>query len=153
MTLRPTLSAEERAQLSEEPDVERLNDVSFDIRPGYLGRRYSSEGIFSPPVLSRHAPFCCTVTRRGPRECHVDKAPLTPDVAENPVYTMEMVRSDSSPSEADLANPVSGTYYAVRTDGPLARWNRDAFQLLYLLFQMTMTEVPRLGVPSITIAK
>ena len=74
-------------------------------------------------------------------------------MAENPVYTMEMVRSDSSPSEADLAIQSQGTYYAVRTDGPLARWNRDAFQLLYLLFQMTMTEVPRLGVPSITIAK
>ena len=36
---------------------------------------------------------------------------------------------------------------------PLARWNRSAFQLLYLLFQMTVTDLPRSGVPSITIAK
>ena len=35
----------------------------------------------------------------------------------------------------------------------MARWNREAFQLLYLLFQMTVTDVPRVGVPSITIAK
>jgi hypothetical protein len=35
----------------------------------------------------------------------------------------------------------------------MARWNREAFQLLYLLFQMTVTEVPRVGVPSIAIAK
>jgi hypothetical protein len=35
----------------------------------------------------------------------------------------------------------------------LARWNREAFQMLYLLFQMTVSEVPRAGVSSITIAK
>ena len=33
------------------------------------------------------------------------------------------------------------------------RWNREAFKLLSQLFQMTVTEVPRAGVPSITIAK
>ncbi|HEX6725745.1 MAG TPA: hypothetical protein VF078_00235 [Nitrospira sp.] len=36
---------------------------------------------------------------------------------------------------------------------PQARWNREAFKLLSQLFQMTVTEVPRAGVPSITIAK
>jgi hypothetical protein len=46
-----------------------------------------------------------------------------------------------------------GSYYAVNTIGPQARWNREAFKLLSQLFQMTVTEVPRAGVPSITIAK
>jgi hypothetical protein len=46
-----------------------------------------------------------------------------------------------------------GQYYAVNTTGPQARWNREAFKLLSQLFQMTVTEVPRTGVPSITIAK
>ena len=46
-----------------------------------------------------------------------------------------------------------GHYYAVNTTGPQARWNREAFKLLSQLFQMTVTEVPRTGVPSITIAK
>jgi len=41
----------------------------------------------------------------------------------------------------------------VNTTGPLASWNREAFQMLYLLFQMTVTEVPLVGIPSITIAK
>ena len=36
---------------------------------------------------------------------------------------------------------------------PWGRWNREAFKLLSRLFQMTITEVPRAGVPSITIAK
>ena len=47
----------------------------------------------------------------------------------------------------------SGHLSIVNTTGPLARWNREAFQMLYLLFQMTVSEVPRVGVPSITIAK
>jgi hypothetical protein len=66
---------------------------------------------------------------------------------------MDLILSDGAPSEADLSIKSYGKYYAVNTTGPLARWNREAFQLLYLLFQMTVTEVPRVGVPSITIAK
>jgi hypothetical protein len=41
----------------------------------------------------------------------------------------------------------------VMTTGPLARWNRQAFHMLYLLFQITVSEAPRVGAPSITIAK
>jgi hypothetical protein len=66
---------------------------------------------------------------------------------------MELVVSDSALSEADLSIRSHNRYYAVNTMGPLARWNRDAFQMLYLLFQMTITDLPRTGVPSITIAK
>lgn len=66
---------------------------------------------------------------------------------------MELLLSDGSPSGADLAIQLKGKYYAVNTAGLMARWNREAFQLLYLLFQMTVSEVPRVGVPSITIAK
>ena len=87
------------------------------------------------------------------QEFHVEQDPRTPPVAENPVHTMELVLSDGAPSESDLAIQSHGKYYAVNTRGRLARWNREAFQLLYLLFQMTVSEVPRVGVPSITIAK
>jgi hypothetical protein len=66
---------------------------------------------------------------------------------------MELLLTDRAPSEADLSIQSNGKYYAVNTTGPLARWNREAFQMLYLLFQMTVSEVPRVGVPSITIAK
>ena len=66
---------------------------------------------------------------------------------------MELLLSDGAPSVADLSIQSHGKYYAVNTNGPLASWNREAFQMLYLLFQMTVTEVPRVGIPSITIAK
>jgi len=61
--------------------------------------------------------------------------------------------SDSPISKADLTIRANGRYYAVDTTGPLARWNREAFQLLHLLFQMTITEMPRNIAPGITIAK
>ena len=147
-----TLSSEERTRLSEESEEERLNDVSFDIRADHFGGETPMHGYFRLRSFNAMLHFLARSLGED-REYHVDKDPLTPEVAENPVYTMEMIRSDHNPSGADLAIQSDGTYYAVRTDGPLARWNREAFQLLYLLFQMTVSEIPRVGVPSITIAK
>ena len=86
-------------------------------------------------------------------EYHVDKDPRTPEVAENPVKAMDLIVSPSVPTGLDLVMKSHGHYYAVNTIGPQARWNREAFKLLSQLFQMTVTEVPRAGVPSITIAK
>jgi hypothetical protein len=88
-------------------------------------------------------------------EYHVAPDPRTPAIAnnENPDSTMELIISDSAPPRGELSIHSQGQYYTVNTEGPLARWNRDAFQMLYLLFQMTITDLPRVGVPSITIAK
>lgn len=86
-------------------------------------------------------------------EYHVDKDPRTLEVAENPVKTIDLIVSTSAPEGLDLAMKSHGQYYAVNTTGSQARWNREAFKLLSQLFQMTVAEVPRAGVPSITIAK
>lgn len=86
-------------------------------------------------------------------EYHVDKDSRSPDVFENPVKTMDLLVSPSAPSGLDLVMKSHGTYYAVNTTGPQARWNREAFKLLSQLFQMTVAEISRAGVPSITIAK
>jgi hypothetical protein len=147
-----TLSSEERERLSEETEEEHANDVAFDIRPGHFGGEYPIKGYFRLRSFNAILHFLARSIGEDP-EYHVDKDALTPDVAENPVYTMEMIMSPDKPSQTDLAISSHGRYYAVRTDGPLTRWNRQAFQLLYLLFQMTVSEVPRVGVPGITIAK
>jgi hypothetical protein len=147
-----TLSPDERAQLIDETEEGHLNDVSFDIRPGHVGGEYPLKGDFRLRSFNTILNFLGRSLGEDP-EYHVDKDPRTPTVHENPVNTMELLLSDGAPSEADLSIKSHGKYYAVNTTGPLARWNREAFQLLYLLFQMTVTEVPRVGVPSITIAK
>jgi hypothetical protein len=147
-----TLSPDERARLIDETEEGHLNDVSFDIRPGHVGGDYPLKGQFRLRSFNTILNFLGRSLAEEP-EYHVDKDPRTPPVHENPVHTMEIVWSDSAPSGADLSIQSHGKHYAVNTAGPLARWNREAFQMLYLLFQMTVSEVPRVGVPSITIAK
>ncbi|SEP00849.1 hypothetical protein SAMN05216316_1445 [Nitrosovibrio sp. Nv6] len=149
-----TLSPEERAQLSEEATEWNTNDVAFDIRPNRPGGEWPIKGTFR--LRSFHAILGFLGRSIGDEpEYHVEKDPRTPPIKrdENPIATMELVVSDSAPPEADLSIRSHDRYYAVNTIGPLARWNQDAFQMLYLLFQMTITDLPRTGVPSITIAK
>jgi hypothetical protein len=85
----------------------------------------------------------------------VDKDARTPHILndENPDLTMELTASKTPPADADISVRWNDQFYAVNTAGAHTRWNRDAFQLLFLLFQMTVTDIPRIGVPSITIAK
>jgi hypothetical protein len=147
-----TLSPDERARLIDETEEGRLNDVSFDIRPGYVGGEYPLKGDFRLRSFNSILNFLGRSLGEDP-EYDVEKDPRTPAIHDNPVHTMQLLLSDGPPSGADLSIQSNGKYYAVNTTGPLARWNRQAFQMLYLLFQMTVSEVPRVGVPSITIAK
>ena len=146
------LSPDERARLIDETEEGQLNDVSFDIRSGHVGGEYPLKGDFRLRSFNTILNFLGRSLEEDP-EYNVDKDPRTPAVHENPVHTMELLLSDGAPSGADLSIQSHGKYYAVNTTGPLARWNREAFQMLYLLFQMTVSEVPRVGIPSITIAK
>ena len=149
-----TLSPEERARLNDEAGVWNANDVAFDIRPDHLGGDWPMRGAFRLRSFHAIISFLGRSISDEP-EYHVDKDPRTPPIKgdENPITTMELVVSDSVLPEEDLSIRSYNRYYAVNTKGPLARWNRDAFQMVYLLFQMTVTDLPRTGVPSITIAK
>lgn len=128
------------------------NDVTIDIRPGHFGGGWPFKGDFRLRSFNAMLNFL-GLSIAEEQEYHVEKDSRTPDVAENPVKTMDLVVSQSSPSGLDLVMRSHGQYYAVNTIGPQARWNREAFKLLSQLFQMTVTEVPRASVPSITIAK
>jgi hypothetical protein len=147
-----TLSPDERARLIDETEEGHLNDVAFDIRPGHVGGEYPLKGDFRLRSFNTILNFLGRSIGEDP-EYHVESDPRTPAFYENPDHTMELLLSDGAPSETDLSIKSHGKYYALNTTGPSARWNREAFQLLYLLFQMTVSEVPRVGVPSITIAK
>lgn len=149
-----TLSAEERAQLNDLMGDWNTNDVAFDIRPGGYGGEWPMRGAFRLRSFHSILGFLGNALGEEPG-FHVEKDPRTPPILgnENPDVTMQLVVSDSPIPKADLSIRSQGRYYAVKTTGPLARWNRDAFQLLHLLFQMTITDMPRTGVPSITIAK
>lgn len=149
-----TLSPEERAQLNNEAGTWNIHDVAFDIRPDHPGGGWPMRGTFRLRSFHKILNFLGHSLGDEP-EYHVEKDMRTPAIKgdENPIATMGLVVSDSPLPEADLSIRSHNRYYSVDTVGPLARWNRDAFQMLYLLFQMTITDLPRTGVPSITIAK
>lgn len=147
-----TLPHDERVRLHEEAERRPMNDVSFDIRPGHYGGEWPLKGEFRLRSFNTMLNFLAQSVEEEP-EYHVDKDPRTPLFMDNPARTMDLLVQDSSPSNSDLTVQSHGKYYAVNVTGPLARWNREAFKLLYQLFQMTVTEVSRSGVPSITIAK
>jgi hypothetical protein len=148
------LSPEERTRLSNAAQEWVASDVTFDIRAGHVGGEWPITGTFR--LRSFHSILYFLGQALGDEpEFPVEKDPRTPPIAkdENPVSAMDIVVSDSPPSESDLSIRLHNQYYTVNTTDPLARWNRDGFQMLYLLFQMTISDIPRVGVPSITIAK
>ena len=146
------LSREERARLQDENEHGLPHDITFDIRAGHYGGDWPIKGDFRLRSFNAMLNFLGLSIDEEP-EYHVDKDGRTPDVSENPIKTIDLIVSSSAPSGLDLVMKSHGQYYAVNTNGPQARWNREAFKLLSQLFQMTFTEVPRAGVPSITIAK
>ncbi|MCC7091164.1 MAG: hypothetical protein IT524_04255 [Nitrosomonas sp.] len=148
------LSDDERDQLNNMADDWDVSDIAFDIRADHYGGGWPMRGVFR--LRSFHAILGFLGKALGAEAgYHVDKDLRTPQILndENPDLTMELVASRLPPSEADISVRWNDRFYAVKTTGPYARWNRDAFQLLFLLFQMTVTDIPRVGVPSITIAK
>ncbi|HQV10582.1 MAG TPA: hypothetical protein PKW52_04540 [Nitrospira sp.] len=147
-----TLPPEERVRLHEEAERRPMNDVSFDIRPGHYGGEWPLRGEFRLRSFNTMLNFLAQAVEEEP-EYAVEKDSRTPPFMDNPVRTMDLLVQDASPSESDLTVRSHDKYYSVNISGPLARWNREAFKLLYQLFQMTVTEVSRSGVPSITIAK
>ncbi|BFU93866.1 MAG: hypothetical protein NTNFB02_05880 [Nitrospira sp.] len=65
---------------------------------------------------------------------------------------MDLLVQEASPQDTDLSVYSHGWHYAVNAAGPQGRWNREAVKLLFQLFRMTATEIPRRD-PPITIAK
>lgn len=150
-----TLTDAEREALHELAGDWNVSDIAFDIRPDHYGGEWPISGIFRLRSFHSILSFLGKALGEEPGY-HVEKDPRTPPILanENPDLTMSFVVANTPPKEVDFSIRWNdGQYYAVNTKGPHARWNRDAFQLLFLLFQMTVTDIPRVGVPSITIAK
>ncbi|GKS68705.1 hypothetical protein W03_07090 [Nitrosomonas sp. PY1] len=149
-----TLSKQERKELPQIVEDWDVNDIAFDIRAGYYGGDWPMRGIFRLRSFHSILGFLGKALGQAPGY-YVDKDPRTPPILnnENPDLTMALRASNTLPVDADISVRWNNRYYMVDTQSRYARWNREAFQLLFLLFQMTVTDIPRVGVPSITIAK
>lgn len=81
-------------------------------------------------------------------EVAVEADPRSTGAARNPVETLAIRVSDQPLPGSDRRIRFQGRYYTVGD----TRWDRQAFMVLYELFQVTVTDVSRIGIP-ITIAK
>jgi hypothetical protein len=145
------LSNEERIRLNDEAEKNAPNDLLVDIRPGYPGGEYPLHGKFRLRSFSNIMYFIGRTLAAEP-ERDVPKDPRTPPVGENPVSVIEISESSRPPADADVVVNYRGRYFAVRPSRR-SSWNQTAFRVLSQIFQMTVTELPKPGVPSITIAK
>jgi hypothetical protein len=155
---------------------ERLNDIAsrnpdnfvlIDVRPNYPGGDFPIFGTLKLRSLFAMLDFVgksielfpefavdpdprTNVEVCGPAEERPSAEPQTgPRICvRNPVQTLAVQVSNSPPPTNNPSIGFGGQYYTIGD----TRWDRATFVILYELFQVTVTDVSRIGIP-ITIAK
>ena len=150
------LRIEEQKALQQEAETLPRSSLLVDIRPGYLGGDYPLRGAIELRSFNNILYFVGQGIAAEP-EFNVDKDPRTGPIGINPSKTMYIRETEDRPDDAVFVVEESGFWYSLEPmphDDPLYReWNRKAFDILYKLFQMTVTDVSQTHTPTITIAK
>jgi hypothetical protein len=141
-----TLGNAERASLNARAAANPKNFVLVDIRPGFPGGDYPLFGAIKLRSLNAVLRFLAQGISDHP-EFDVSSDPCTGAIKRNPRRVLAVDVTNTIPDNF-LRAEFGGKYYFV----PETSWDRDAFVILYKLFQMTVTGVSAVGVP-ITIAK
>jgi hypothetical protein len=142
-----TLSDAERQALNTRAGTNPGNFVLTDIRPGHPGGDFPLFGALKLRSFNTILSFVAA-DHGASGEYEVTRDPRTGDSGPNPRRALEIEVTDQAPPGLLPHARYAGRYYAV-ADTP---WDRQAFTLLYYLFQMTVTDVAGVGVP-ITISK
>ena len=143
-----TLSHAERRALNALATANPKNFVLVDIRPNHPGGNYPLFGAIKLRSLNVILDFLATGISKRP-EFDVMKDSQTGKVVENPRRALGIKVSKTAPPKEFPQVLFRGRYYSIGN----ASWDQQAFKLLFQLFQMTVTDVSRVGVPSITISK
>ena len=139
----------ERRQLQHEAQRTPLNFMLVDIRPGYPGGDFPFHGWVKLRNFRAVLEFIGHGISEEP-EFHVDPDPRTGPVRNNPARTLHIRETETRPDDAAFAETFNGRVYSISND---SRWDMEGFRVLHQLFQMTMTDVTKVAVPAITIAK
>ena len=143
-----SLSHSERYQLNEIAKNNSDNYVMVDIRPGYPG---GDLPFFGAIKLRSYFGILSFIGQGIDQAAEFDvmKDSRTPEpIGNNPRQTLAIKLTDQSPSGGRTYVRYKGKYYSVAGSA----WDREAFRVLGLLFQITVTDVSQVGIP-ITIAK
>jgi hypothetical protein len=142
-----TLSDAERQALNTRAGANPRNFVLIDIRLGHPGGDFPVFGALKLRSFNGILSFVAA-DHGASREYDVSPDPRTGESGPNPRRTLGIEVTERAPPDLFPYAAFGRLYYSV-ADTP---WDRQAFSLLYQLFQMTVTDVSGVGVP-ITISK
>ena len=150
------LPNEYRKALHEESRNFPRNHVLVVIGEGFAGGDYPLHGR----MKLRNFKEILSFIGRGvaeEEEFHVEKDPRTGPGLVNPIRALAIHETKKRPGGGVVAVEHRGFWYSIDGNSQenklLAQWNNQAFDVLYQLFQMTVTEVTRAQSPMITISK
>lgn len=150
------LSNEERQQLHRYANQFSRHHILVDIRPPHPGGDFPMFGTIKLRSFKAILGFIGRGIAEEP-EFHVAPDPRTPSVTVNPVSTLTIQESHTQPEEAILSVQKRGLWYYIdqesRAGELFDRWNHEAFDLLYQLYHLTVTDVSQIPTVPITIAK
>lgn len=129
------------------------NSVLIDVRPAEAGGDYPLQG----QVVLRNFKEILGFLGRSIEEPEFAVAadPRTGPVPRNPAHTLEIRETPERPRDAVFAAEEQELWYSVGRGASAAEssWNHEAFDVLYQLYQLTVTDVAALPMPMITISK
>jgi hypothetical protein len=145
-----------RQALHEETKHFPRNHVLVVIGLGFAGGEYPLHGR----MKLRNFKEILSFVGRGmgeEKEFDVEKDPRTGPIWANPIRTLAIRETEKRPKDGILTVEHRGFWYSIageaNHDKVLSQWNNQAFDVLYQLFQMTVTDVGKAQSPAIAITK
>ncbi len=151
-----TLANNERLTLQRQAERFPRHHLLVDIRPDHPGGDFPMFG----QIRLRSFKAILEFIGRGiteEQEFHVDPDPRTGPVAVNPAKTLTIRESPTQPEEAIVSVQKRGLSYYIDQETAegeaFDRWNHEAFDLLYQLYHLTVTDISQIPTLPIAISK
>ena len=151
-----SLTNRERQELNRQAERFSHNHILVDIRKGYPGGDFPMFGEIQLRSFRAVLGFIGHGIYEDP-EFHVDPDPRTGPVLVNPIRTLTIQESNTQPEEAIVSAKKRKNWYYIEQDSPAGelvdKWNHEAFDMLYQLYHLTVTDISQIPTVPITIAK
>lgn len=148
-----SLSDNEREKLHRQAERFARHHLLVDIRQGHPGGNFPLFGQIKLRSFKAILEFIGRGITEEP-EFHVDPDPRTGPIVVNPARTLTIRESRTQPAEAIVSVQKRGLSYYIDQESvegeALDRWNHEAFDVLYQLYHLTVTDVSQ--IPSLPIA-
>lgn len=151
-----TLSNDDRLTLHRQAARFPLHHILIDIRPDHPGGDFPMFGQIKLRSFKGILEFIGRGITEEP-EFHVDPDPRTGSVAVNPARTLTIQESRTQPEEAIISAQKRRLWYYIDQESAAGelfdRWNHEAFDLLYQLYHLTVTDLSQIPTLPIAISK